>query len=93
MVMANAMVEGPAWLGPVTALPFALILIVLTFCRMRDAGLSLGWALPMVVTLNFGPSLELPGLTLYLSNAVYLIPLALGWTAPSRSVESSHLAS
>ena len=82
--MTLALMDAPEWLGIALSFPFALFLVVLSHFRMIDAGISPGWVLLMVFVINIGPSVDLPGITLYLSNLVHLVPVAIGWIIPTR---------
>ncbi|MXO49219.1 hypothetical protein GRI69_13245 [Erythrobacter vulgaris] len=84
-----ALMDAPKWLGFVLALPFAIFLIIVSHFRMIDAAMSPGWVVLMILVMNFGPSVELPGITLYLSHLVHLVPVAIGWIAPARSETSA----
>ena len=53
-------------------------LIILTYQRLRDAGLSWAWILLMVLVTNFGPAWH----GFHLSNLLHLVPVALGWIVP-----------
>lgn len=88
-----ALMGAPKWSSFALALPFAFILIVLSYYRMVDAGMSPGWVWLMILMLNFGPSVELPGITLYLSNLIHLVPVAIGWIVPARANGSAEVPS
>lgn len=72
---------GPEWLAAVFGLPLYILLIVITYRRLRDAALSGGWIGFMILTFNFGPSWN----GLYLSNLIHLVPVILAWTVPANS--------
>ena len=68
------------WVASLAGLPVYVALVVLTYHRLRDAGLSGGWVVLMILVVNLGPRWDGPEpLTFYLSHLVHLIPLALGW--------------
>lgn len=75
----------PGWLGFVVGLPVYITLMVVTYHRLRDAALSTGWLILMIVVVNIGPFWEGPAsFKLYLSNVVLLlVPILLGWMVPS----------
>lgn len=76
--IAIALLGGPDWLGFLTGAPAYLLLIVLTYRRLRDGALSGGWIALMVFAFNFGPSLDGPGpITFYLGNMLNLVPVIL----------------
>ena len=87
-LLANGLLHGPDWLGPIVALPLVIVLLIVTHYRLVDAGLSPGWVLLMFLQLRIGPFIELPGHTLYLSSLIYLVPVILGWIVPSASTVS-----
>ena len=82
-----AALGGPRWLGSLLGLAPFVLLVVVTYGRLRDAALSSGWIILLLVAFEVGPSWSgPPPLTLHLGDFVHLIPLILGWTAPGRAV-------
>jgi uncharacterized membrane protein YhaH (DUF805 family) len=68
------------WIAVLVALPIYVALVVLTYRRLRNAGLTGWWIVWMILALNFGPRWDGPApLTFYLSHLLHLIPVALGW--------------
>ncbi|GAA0337646.1 hypothetical protein GCM10009087_55100 [Sphingomonas oligophenolica] len=53
-----AALGGPGWLGALPALAFLILLTIITYGRLRDAGLSGSWIVLMLFTFGVG----LPGL-------------------------------
>lgn len=73
---------APDWMALLVALPIYVALVVLTYRRLRNAGLTGWWIVWMILAFNFGPRWEGPApLTFYLSHLLHLIPVALGWLA------------
>lgn len=59
---------------------FYIGLVMLTFYRLRDAGLSIWWLLPMIVRLHFGPEWELGHSIDFRPIGLFaLVPVLLGW--------------
>lgn len=70
------------WVASLAGLPVYVALVVLTYHRLRDAGLSGGWVVLMILVVNLGPRWDGPEpLTFHLSHLVHLIPVVLGWLA------------
>lgn len=76
----------------VLAMLAALYLAIKTWDRLRDAGIWGGFALIILVSFNFGPVLygsqnsdDIMQFTLTLGNLLTLVPVVLGWIAPSRA--------
>jgi len=76
----------PDWLGVIAGVPAYIALLVVTYHRLRDAALSTGWLMLMIITINIGPFWQGPGsIKLYLSNIVaLLVPVILGWIVLSK---------
>jgi len=80
------------WVASLAGLPAYIALVVLTYRRLRDAGLSGGWIVLMILVVNLGPRWDgLEPLTFHLSHILHLIPVALGWlvSAPGDAVAHS----
>ncbi|HYC96465.1 hypothetical protein [Brevundimonas sp.] len=68
------------WVATLAGLPIYVALVVLTYHRLRNAGLTGGWIVLMILALNFGPRWDGPEpLTFHLSRLLPLIPVILGW--------------
>lgn len=76
---------APDWIA---ALPSPLAyfgLVAVTYGRLKDAGLSGGWVVLMLLALNFGPRWDGPApLVFHASNLLQLVPIALGWCIHTR---------
>src|SRR5688500_1323899 len=84
-----AQLGGPKWLGFLVGLPLYVALIVLTYHRLRNAGLSGGWIILMILALNFGPKWQGPEpLVFYASHLLHFVPVALGWLFGDRPAEA-----
>lgn len=60
--------------------PLYITLVVRTWQRLRNAGLSGWWILPLLIGMNFGPHWEGPWqMDFHLSQILNLIPVVLGW--------------
>ena len=67
----------------VIGLPTYFVLVWATYLRLRDAALSRGWVMLMVVSLNVGPHWRLSDHeTFHLSGLVALIPVIMAWLVP-----------
>jgi uncharacterized membrane protein YhaH (DUF805 family) len=77
----------PVWPSLIVGLPAYIFLVVVTSHRLRDAGLSTGWVVLMILIVNIGPFWQGPGpIKLYLSDIVILlIPILLGWIVPANA--------
>ena len=72
---------GPDWLSAIVGLPLYVLLLAITYRRLRDAALSGGWIGFMILVINVGPSWN----GFYLGNLINLIPVILAWIAPANS--------
>lgn len=80
---------GWGFLPFVIGLPFYIALVVLTYHRLQDASLSSGWLILMILAFNIGPSWDIGGMHLYPSALVNLVPVILGWFAPTKDAHST----
>ena len=83
------------WVAFLAGLPVYVALVVLTYRRLRNANLSGGWIILMIVVINLGPRWDgLEPLTFHLSHLLHLIPVALGWLvrAPGNVAVKSDLS-
>ena len=71
----------PEWMAALVCLPLYVILIAMTYRRLRDAALSGGWIVFMIFALQFGPDWK----GFYLSSLLNFVPVFLGWCAPSNA--------
>jgi len=77
---------GWGWLAVVLGLPLYVTLVLLTYYRLREADLSSGWLILMILSFHIGPTWELPGgLTFYPTGLIAMIPVVLAWFVPSRA--------
>jgi uncharacterized membrane protein YhaH (DUF805 family) len=69
-------------------LPLYLSLLSLTARRLRDAGMSPYWAVWMLLGGHFGPKwFVTPDLVLQPSDALWLLPVAMGWCLATASTD------
>lgn len=78
--LAGRLLGGPDWVG-LLGLPFDVLLVVLTYKRLRDAALAGAWIWLMVFTFNIGPSWQ----GFHLGNLINFIPMVMGWIVPANS--------
>lgn len=85
---------GQTWEWALSALAVGtlgyVVLVILTYFRLRDAGRSGWWLLPMIFVINIGPRWILgswgsASATFSPTQLVSLIPVIIGWVAVSRS--------
>lgn len=82
------MLGGWAWLAFVLGLPIYATLVWLTYYRLKDASLSSGWIVLMILVFHFGPKWDAPEpFQLYLGVLLNFVPVMMGWIAPSRKAE------
>ena len=77
----------PAWVIFVVGVAAWITLTVMTYHRLRNANLSDGWLLLMILQFGIGPTWHLSD---YVSfnvggSIVSLVPVILGWIVPSGS--------
>jgi uncharacterized membrane protein YhaH (DUF805 family) len=81
MLLVVRLLGAPDWLGAILGLPLYVLLTVITYRRLRDAALSGGWIVLMILAFNVGPSWN----GFHLSNLIILVPIILAWIAPANS--------
>ena len=78
---------GWGLLGMALGLPFYGTLALITYWRLQDACYSSAWLIPMILIFHFGPKWEVGPLDIHPSGLISLIPVVIGWFAPSRRTE------
>lgn len=81
LVLGTPRLDGPDWLGALFGLLLYVLLIVLTYRRLRDAALAGGWITLMIIGFNVGPSWN----GFHLGNLINLVPVVLAWVTPPNS--------
>ncbi len=76
--LAGRLFGWPDWVG-LLGLPFDVLLVVLTYKRLRDAALAGAWIWLMVFTFNIGPSWQ----GFHLGNLINFIPMVMGLIVPA----------
>lgn len=79
VVILPPMIGVPKLIGGLVGLYLYVILIVITYRRLRDASLSGNWIAPMILVFQFGPEWN----DLYLSSLINLLPVAAGCIVPA----------
>ena len=79
VVTLPPMIGFPKLISGLAGLYLYIILIVVTYRRLRDAALSGNWIAPMILVFQFGPEWN----DLYLSSLINLLPVAAGWIVPA----------
>ena len=51
-----SMLGGSDWIGALIGLPLYILLIVITYYRLRDAALAGAWIGLMIISFNVGPA-------------------------------------
>lgn len=64
------------WIAALIGIAFYVLLIVLTYYRLRDAALAGGWILLMIISFNVGPAWH----DWHIGSLVNLVPIVLAWT-------------
>jgi hypothetical protein len=72
---------GWKFLGFAVGLPFYVVLVLLTYYRLKNASLSSWWLLPMIAAVRVGPKWEVWSIDLYLTGLISYLPVILGWLA------------
>ena len=80
-ILTVRLLGAPDWWAALAGLPLYILLIVITYRRLRDAALSGGWIVLMILVFNFGP--EWNGF--HLSNLINLLPVIPAWVTPTNS--------
>jgi len=81
LLLTARLAGAPDWLAAIAFFPLYILLIVITYRRLRNAALSGGWIGFMILVFNVGP--EWNGF--YLGNLINLLPVILAWAAPADS--------
>jgi len=64
------------WIAALIGITFYVLLIVLTYYRLRDAALAGGWIFLMIISFNVGPAWQ----GWHIGSLVNLVPIVLAWT-------------
>ena len=93
--IAIAILEGwvvATWISFLIAVSSGLLLIFLTYRRLRNASLSAWWLSPMLLSFHVGPSWHLGAFSYWPSGLIALVPVIIGWFAPSSRERDSWTA-
>lgn len=85
LALASALIGVPAWLIFIVGVAAWIALTIITYHRLRNAELSSGWLLLMILQFGVGPTWYLSDyVTLNLGGSVIgLVPVILGWIVPA----------
>ena len=75
----------PDWVALGFGMLIFLAMTVITYHRLRDANLSIGWLLLMILPLGLGPTWHISeNVTFNLGGSILgLVPVVLGWFTPA----------
>ena len=82
---ASVLIGVPGWLSFILGLVPTIALTIVTHHRLRNANLSSGWLLLMILQVGAGPSWHLSEHVTFnlVGFIVSLVPVILGWFAPA----------
>jgi uncharacterized membrane protein YhaH (DUF805 family) len=85
LALSGVFIGVPDWLCFLAAASLSIALTVITYHRLRDAGLSGSWVLLMILQFGIGPTWHLSDyVTVNFSGyLISCVPVILGWFAPS----------
>lgn len=85
VAVTSVLIGVPAWLSFILGLVPAITLTIITYYRLRDANLSSGWLLFMILQVGAGPSWHLSEHVTFnlVGLIVSLVPVLLGWFVPA----------
>ena len=83
----------PVWLIFFVGLTTTIILTIMTYHRLRDANLSIGWLLLMILQFGIGPTWHLSHhVSFNLGGSIIsLVPVILGWIAPRKTDQKNEV--
>lgn len=95
LALASVNIGIPAWLIFLVSVAVAIALTIITHYRLRDANLSSGWLLLMILQFGIGPTWHLSDhVTVNIGGSIIsLVPVLLGWIAPGRANQKAELES
>ena len=70
------MLGGPDRIGALIGIALYILLIVITYYRLRDAALAGAWIGLMIISFNVGPGWH----GWHIGSLVNLVPIVLAWT-------------
>lgn len=93
LAVASVRIGTPAWLAFITGIAPEIVLTIITYHRLQNAGVSSGWLLLMILQFGIGPAWQLSEhLTFNVGGALLgLVPVILGWIVPSSAKSSNVL--
>lgn len=95
-VTAASVILGiPAWLIFIVGLATTITITIMTYYRLRDANLSTGWLLLMILQFGTGPTWHLSHHVSFNIGGfiISLVPVMLGWIAPRKADHKSEVGS
>ncbi|MBA2932703.1 hypothetical protein HZF05_01215 [Sphingomonas sp. CGMCC 1.13654] len=75
-----ALLGAPPWMGFLLGAAFYILLILLTYQRLRDAPFSSGWIVLMIFSFNVGPAWN----GIQLGFLLNLVPVIVAGIAPAK---------
>lgn len=93
LALASVNVGIPAWLIFLVAVAAAIALTIITYHRLRDADLSSGWLLLMILQFGIGPTWHLSDHVTFSvgGSIISLVPVMLGWIVSGKAKKKTEL--